>query len=331
MIPLAPLLSGSIPNSFAYVTIKDRLPLILTKTIDALVRFEQTIDEKERISLINAISALKYDISRDKPLVALLQPPSAVWESAIMEIQEAENRTWFKAPWLLVECLMYELLRQAVGLSCSIPLDIFKHLKNQSMMESLPAMNAIATSLTNSQLEKGQLLHHSLLISLWGNQADLSLSFESQKGSNAHQADRLIVDDSSAVLDHLTKARDVVIILDNSGFELYSDLCLADCLTTLYGCKIQLQCKSFPWFVSDVTPQDFEELFLAMENHSEALKRQASQWRLSISQGDWSINHHEFFTGPHPYWKIVDEISIYTTLCATDFIIFKGDLNYRKV
>ena len=45
-----------------------------------------------------------------------------------------------------------------------------------------------------------------------------------------------------------------------TGVELYSDLCLADALLH-YGLadEVVFHGKPFPWFVSDVTEDDFDE------------------------------------------------------------------------
>ena len=74
-----PPLSGQVVNSFAYLTIKDRLPVILTKVIDDICRNRKRIidelgvDAGEDIATIaGAVSKLKYEMQTDKP-IALLQ------------------------------------------------------------------------------------------------------------------------------------------------------------------------------------------------------------------------------------------------------------------
>ncbi len=68
------LLTGSIIPSFAYTTIKDRLPIILTKAIDAVVQEtfmycekEHPIQYNECKSIISQLTALKYEASRLLP------------------------------------------------------------------------------------------------------------------------------------------------------------------------------------------------------------------------------------------------------------------------
>lgn len=80
-------------------------------------------------------------------------------------------------------------------------------------------------------------------ISLWGNKCDLSISAGTSQ--SFHQdplalidilKDNLLIDDSMVVVDFLlskdTTNAVIDIVMDNTGFELFSDLCLADYLIT---------------------------------------------------------------------------------------------------
>lgn len=65
----------------------------------------------------------------------------------------------------------------------------------------------------------------------------------------AEEMKYLLVDESPQVLRHLLQLRDakerkrVDIILDNSGLELFSDLCFAHALTELLGAEVHLHTK----------------------------------------------------------------------------------------
>merc|ERR1719270_259814 len=49
------------------------------------------------------------------------------------------------------------------------------------------------------------------------------------------------------------------IVMDNAGFELFSDLCLADFLiTTGLASMVRLRVKVHPWFVSDTSKKDID-------------------------------------------------------------------------
>ncbi len=124
-------------------------------------------------------------------------------------------------------------------------------------------------------------------------------------------------------------------VLDNAGFELLTDLCLADFLITKRLCsRIILHLKCFPWFVSDATKNDFMWL-LEHLNHSSSnpvWQIASKRWLEHIENGQWIIQTHRFFTLPYDY-SHMQQISpeLYFTMSQSKFIIFKGDLNYRKL
>ncbi len=69
----------------------------------------------------------------------------------------------------------------------------------------------------------------------------------------------------------------VDVILDNAGFELVTDLVLADFLVSAGLAKqIRFHGKSIPWFVSDVTKQDFE--WTIMQTMAANHNVDVSQW-----------------------------------------------------
>ena len=76
--PPSPL-SGRVVNSFAYLTIKDRLPVILTKVIDDVCRDRKRIIDELGVeagddiaTIAGAVSKLKYEMQTDKPIALLL-------------------------------------------------------------------------------------------------------------------------------------------------------------------------------------------------------------------------------------------------------------------
>lgn len=69
--------------------------------------------------------------------------------------------------------------------------------------------------------------------------------------------------------------------MDNSAYELFTDLCLADYLIT-YGLAnvVVFHGKSIPWYVSDVTKSDFEQFLnrLEKESTSSDLQQIGNRW-----------------------------------------------------
>lgn len=72
----------------------------------------------------------------------------------------------------------------------------------------------------------------------------------------------VVVNDSEIIWDIVNKTMkendDIHIVLDNAGYELFTDLCLAAFLVTIVPTtKITFHVKLYPWFVSDTTVRDF--------------------------------------------------------------------------
>lgn len=78
--------------------------------------------------------------------------------------------------------------------------------------------------------------------------------------------------------------------MDNSAYELFTDLCLADFFVT-YGFAdvIVFHGKSIPWYVSDVTKPDFEHLLNRLENEctSSALQEIGNRWNNYYKMGKY--------------------------------------------
>lgn len=208
-------------------------------------------------------------------------------------------------------------------------------------------------------------------ICLWGNATDLSflrsLTYEDiQKlqGADARKnaQKNILVNDLPAAYNALKAAqktgkkdRRVDIVLDNAGFELFVDLVLAGYLSAAgLATQIVLHPKSIPWFVSDVIPADFAALLGALANpqsfysapdeHAGQLSQPLSDtevsdlsflfqhWSKLHSEGQLVIRPNLFWTSGHSYWKLPQaEPRLFEDLRESELVIFKGDLNYRKL
>ena len=75
----------------------------------------------------------------------------------------------------------------------------------------------------------------------------------------------ILTDDSELVWDVLSKHSGrqnetsiIDIVLDNAGYEFFTDLLLAVYIIhNQYANKVRFYVKKFPWFISDVTKKDF--------------------------------------------------------------------------
>lgn len=187
------------------------------------------------------------------------------------------------------------------------------------------------------------------------------------QGAKARKASEknILVNDLSAAWDTLKRAKDsgqkerrVDIVLDNAGFELYVDLILAGyLLASGLATLVVLHPKSIPWFVSDVLPSDFANLLSSIANPkpfyetpSEDDKLQNKtpvplsdrdagdlaflfeQWSKLYAEGQVILRPNRFWTCPGSFWRLpYVEKSLYEDLKTSEVVIFKGDLNYRKL
>lgn len=197
-----------------------------------------------------------------------------------------------------------------------------------------------------------------------------NLSYEDiQKlqGSEARKASEknIIVNDLDKAFKILTaaknagnKERRVDIVLDNAGFELFVDLILAGyLLASGLATNIVFHPKSIPWFVSDVLPADFGALLSALadpqtfysaltEDEKHAGKQSVplsdtehsnlqflfQSWSGMHAEGQFVLRPNDFWTAGGSYWRLPKtEADLYGDLKESELVIFKGDLNYRKL
>uniref|UniRef100_A0A8C5KR84 Sugar phosphate phosphatase n=1 Tax=Jaculus jaculus TaxID=51337 RepID=A0A8C5KR84_JACJA len=114
--------------SFAYLTIKDRTPQILTKAIDTLHRHRSEFFEKHgeegmeaEKKAISLLSKLRNELQTDKPILPLVDDcaDADLWNKYLEDQQSllsegAGKARWFYSPWLFVECYMYRRIHEAI-------------------------------------------------------------------------------------------------------------------------------------------------------------------------------------------------------------------------
>nr|CAD7438434.1 unnamed protein product [Timema bartmani] len=125
-------------------------------------------------------------------------------------------------------------------------------------------------------------------------------------------------------------------VLDNAGFELFADLCLADFLCTFgLASKIRFHAKTMPWFVSDATLRDVEwtvKTLGEVGSYSQSVPELASRWQGYIKSGVWELLASDFWTLPYVFSAMEKkDPNLYDLLRESSLVLFKGDLNYRKL
>lgn len=247
--------------------------------------------------------------------------------------------------------------------------DVFYRLKTKTFKQSELGVLELCKryETLSKQLEKVQgdeetlylLFTEFIDISLWGNATDLSLlagnvtleDIKSVQGAEVRKQneEKIIVNDlqkawqKSGLKENVGQGSTRVdFILDNSGFELFADLILSLFLldSQLAG-EVHLHCKEIPWFVSDTMPKDFDDLLSQLDDHEffaqiykddpEAIQLVSKKIHGYFKENKIIINHHPFWTLDYNYWAIPQFKDLYTELQKSNLIIFKGDLNYRKL
>jgi hypothetical protein len=154
------------------------------------------------------------------------------------------------------------------------------------------------------------------------------------------------------------KDRRVDIVLDNAGFELYVDLVLTGyLLESGLATHVVLHPKNIPWFVSDVVPRDFADTLNVLQNakafyetpsdddkakgtspipitaeEEKSLDGVFAHWASLYAEGKITLRPNEFWTHAGSYWRMpATAPAVLEDLKESELVIFKGDLNYRKL
>lgn len=334
--------------------------------------------------IISEISRLKYRMARDHELENIPQDGDiliAEYNAELDSLKQTSRNTWFKAPWLYAECYLYRLIRSYFNQRAYWRgFDPFSTQKEEMFKNSGAAIYQIATTMYELESEKVKLQGHPdklevlfremIQMCLWGNATDLSLLTHLSPSDIEHlqtvgkeaqeaRSDFILKDDQGAVWSYIMTLADqgkrLDFVLDNAGFELFTDFVFADFLVTYtpYFSKVVFHPKLFPWFVSDVTPTDFANTISSLLSTSffpsnsmtspdsvAHLQQMVTRWKNYIDEGIFTLatdisdgqKMTEFWNGPWPYWnmnKLAPELGQW--LSGSGLVIFKGDLNYRKL
>lgn len=124
-------------------------------------------------------------------------------------------------------------------------------------------------------------------------------------------------------------------VLDNAGYELFTDFILTDFLLTYQlTAKVRYHCKAIPWFISDVMEYDFHWTIETLSTATDADLRAFGLRLLDyVKDGRLELCANEYYwTSPFEYQETqAITPQVYENLAQAHLVIFKGDLNYRKL
>ncbi|KAG1801027.1 uncharacterized protein HD556DRAFT_1230072 [Suillus plorans] len=323
--------------------------------------------------IISEISRLKYRMARDHDLENIPQDGDilvAEYNAELESLKQTSRDTWFRAPWLYAECYLYRLIRAYFNQRTSWRgYDPFSTQKEEMFKNSGAAIYQIAT--TMHELESGKvklqgdsdklevLFKEMIQMCLW---LDLSLLTHLSPSDIEHlqtvgkeaqeaRSDFILKDDQGAVWSYIktlaNQGKRLDFVLDNAGFELFTDFVFADFLVTYtpYFSQVVFHPKLFPWFVSDVTPTDFANTISSLLSPTffppnstttpdsiAHLQHMVTRWKDYIDKGIFTLatdisngqKMTEFWNGPWPYWnmnELAPELGQW--LSGSGLVIFK--------
>ncbi|KAH3460155.1 hypothetical protein KXV78_003322 [Aspergillus fumigatus] len=319
----------------------------------------------ESIAIQIALKDIKTGIEQNKPLTPLPDDGKLdiqEWNKQLAAIGEC---SWTNCPWLFGECYMYRSIQRMLNSSKHWQnYDVFKRQKDSTFVKSRAAVEELAsrymqivadTRLAQDESKEAaqKLLFIEMTeIALWGNATDLSLlanltleDLQNLQGREAIQkSQRNIVDnDTDDVWAYLQRTagqtrRQIDIILDNAGFEFFTDVLYAAYLLEAgIATSIRLHTKEFPWFVSDVIPSDVASLFEHLESSEcfpvrKHLDQLVPRLRKLFQSAAITTTSDPFWTTPFSFHEMPTKApALFKELQNSYLVIFKGDLNYRKV
>lgn len=332
LLPLPAPLRGCERPSFAHHTITQRLPGIAQRVL---------AENELSSSVIAALEQLIAEIPAGpiRHVAADSSPDYAEWTTYV---QPYLGQNWLDVPWFFVETYFYRRILEATGyFQQPIPgPDPFAWQKHQGLTTTRIAIQQASQQLAMLRQQSGdpaQRLLHLLTLSLWGNQADLSLwpaAGGAQRQPEPH-VERILVNDAHAVYAYLDRSRAARLqfdfILDNAGFELISDLCLADFLLSQdQRTHVCLHVKPHPTFVSDATQEDMRITLAFLANDSDStLQAWADRLQSYFASGRLQLHTSAFWTSPLSLWEM--PAALRTQLAQSTLLISKGDANYRRL
>lgn len=356
-------LSAKYKQSFAYYTIQERLPIILTKLIDQLTRerddlatqYEGERTQEDVKHIIANISQLKYEMQTNKEFTVLTgdETDKETWNTFLNGLP-ADEQSYFSGRWLYAECYMYRRLKSIFEQTETLTTyDYFAGQKENALITAyeigtmvLKHANEFYNQTNSTATDVEQFFIKLLKINLWGNRCDLSISAGRAIQHNGNPFTALESFETDLLVNKCNEiwscinagepSNNVIdIVLDNCGYEFFTDLVLADFLVRQQLAKcVRFHVKAIPWFISDVRLDDFHWTIKMLRDNANELIGNLGERLVQYLAND-QIQLHDvdyFWTGPYEFQQMESiNPELYGKLCTSHLVIFKGDLNYRKL
>lgn len=315
-----PLIRTDHSNTFAHNTMKSRVPTMLRD----LLRSNPDYPASIRAAVERHIDQLEQDAII--PLIDLPAPDYSQWQQIWLAHR---GETWLNSAWFYAEIYNYRLLMQAVRWF-EFGRDPFAPHKHEEI-SGASLWQTLERSLDLQRQPIEERLIRMLHYDLWGNRIDLS--HPSHMHSSAVADDDLLVDDSSAVVNHLLtlneRNRTVHFIADNAGTELALDLALADTLLRGIADQVIFHLKQHPTFVSDAIPADVLIFLTRLERREGEFRTLGERLQAALDAGRLRLIPDLYWNRALPLWELPPHLV--QTFQSAGLVISKGDLNYRRM
>jgi hypothetical protein len=297
--------------------------------------------ETEKFKTVLArFQELRESLQSSSKLVMLDDLPEGASEARVREYNEwkellqpflDKEDTWLSAPWMVTEFYVYRRLIQATGYwdedSAGYKFDPFAKQKRAGL-ESSPGSAEPVLAKIPELPNTSEGIDLAASIALWGNKMDLSLWPADAKNTDIDifssildsASENLLHDDLGKLGDHCDALRkkgggNVDIIVDNAGFELITDLALAQHLVDSGIAKcVTFQLKSHPTFVSDALEKDLLEHvdhFASLDAAKyPACRAAGAKWQSFLKDGKWKCHEDNFWVQPFAMVSRVVEIVV---------------------
>jgi Damage-control phosphatase ARMT1-like domain len=337
---------------------KDILPRIIEDNKDELTRPTSPLRAECLLQLSDLIASLESKETGYLRGLCDAGPDLQYWDDVLRSIDD-DRRNWIQAPWVITEFYLYRRIVEAFRFF-ETGYDMFEMEKFKGLYGAMSSINDITEKIPVLLAEGNDprtVLELGIQTSLWGNKIDLSLwpaassskssssddNQENKAGSTvsfgaALSASRsFILDDQTAnAVTHILKPSAQTaasIIVDNAGYELFSDLFLGHLLLSLKVVeKVIFHTKAHPTFVSDATTNDCRQTigYLASADVATASTREFGAILQSyVDDGRFEFVDDLFWCQPTPFWDMPQPVE--TKLSSSKIAFVKGDANYRRL
>lgn len=351
--PLNEALTAKYLYSFAHRTFRLRTPHMINELIHCTQENEDRIMEQcgnyaryDIRRVVWSLNILRNEIldNREFKFFHDKEPDAKDWNIEIKRLVNLEKSRWFTSTWLFAESYLYRRIWAAFRRAETLRnYDYFSPQKICATRNVVYLMNTILEA-TRDLPRSQQNFQLMMKLSLWGNRCDLSITTETPSEHMLQligEHDKHLITDQSKDVWCLLSENDnkippiVDIVLDNAGYELFTDLLLAEyIIESGLAKKVRFHVKAIPWYVSDVTGDDFRWMlnFLIGNNMPQVATFGKKLQNLMQNESLELCTNSDFWTRPKGF-SFMRQLSpcLYVQLSFGALVIFKGDLNYRKL